>query len=206
MTTKIDIEHPEKVAEAPRLAYIDDLPTTAFSRPVDRALRAIGRSVSWVWLLLLAVIVINVVARYVFGKGRIEFEEIQWHFYAIGFMIGLSYCLTSDDHIRVDVVAELLSNKTKAWVETLGLVFLLIPFLVFVLIYAVPFFTYSFSINETSGSPGGLPARWAIKSVLIIGFALLLLAAVSRLTRTIAFLRGKSDADQANAGGTDNGH
>lgn len=117
MTTKIDLDHPERVPEAPNLAYIDQLPTTAFSRPVDRALRAIGHGISWVWLLLLATIVINVVARYAFGKGRIEFEEIQWHFYAIGFMIGLSYCLSTDDHIRVDVVAELLSNKTKAWLK-----------------------------------------------------------------------------------------
>ncbi|WP_424981566.1 TRAP transporter small permease subunit [Maritalea sp. S77] len=201
MTTKLNLEPSEEVSEAPNLAYIEQLPTTAISRPVDRALRAIGHGISWIWLLLLATIVINVVSRYAFGKGRIEFEELQWHFYAIGFMIGLSYCLTTDDHIRVDVVAELLSNKAKAWIETVGLSLLLIPFIAFVLVYAIPFFTYSFATNETSGSPGGLPARWAIKSVLIIGFALLLLAAVSRLTRTIAFLRLKTPNSAEPIGG-----
>lgn len=201
MTIKKDLEHPEHMLEEPGHAYGEFLPTTAFSRIVDRALRAIGNGVSWVWILLLATIVINVVSRYVFGKGRIEFEEIQWHFYAIGFLIGLSYCLTTDDHIRVDVIAEIFSQKVKAWVETFGIIFLLLPFLLFVIIYAVPFFTYSLSINEISGSPGGLPARWAIKSFLIIGFVLLLFAALSRLSRTLAYLMGRRATSVEQNGG-----
>ncbi|MCZ4273845.1 TRAP transporter small permease subunit [Maritalea porphyrae] len=201
MTIKKDLDHPEHMLEEPGHAYGEFLPTTAFSRITDRALRAIGHGVSWVWLLLLATIVINVVSRYVFGKGRIEFEEIQWHFYAVGFLVGLSYCLTTDDHIRVDVIAEVFSKKVKTWVETLGIILLLIPFLVFVIIYAVPFFTYSLSINEVSGSPGGLPAVWAIKSFLIIGFVLLLFAALSRLSRAVAFLTGGGETLPPQDGG-----
>ena len=77
---------------APRLLVTAmNYPTTNISRSLDRLLVKIGQWASWLWLLLLFVIVINVILRYVFGEGRIEFEEIQWHIYATGFLLGLGY-------------------------------------------------------------------------------------------------------------------
>ncbi|MEM7224109.1 MAG: TRAP transporter small permease subunit [Pseudomonadota bacterium] len=172
------------------LIHHAELPRTAFSQGVDRLIRWIGGSISWIWLLLVAVIVLNVTMRYLLGEGRIEFEEIQWHIYAVGFLLGLAYCLESDDHVRVDVLYERFSLKTKAWVELFGILVFLTPFLVLVLWYAVPFVVYSASINEVSESPGGLPARWAIKAMLPLGFALLALAALARLSRVTALLFG----------------
>ena len=164
------------------------LPETSFSKPVDRALTHIGHAISWIWLLLLAVIVMNVVLRYAFSQGRIEFEEFQWHLYATGFLIGLGFALQTDSHIRVDVLHERFSPRHQAWVEWYGLLFLLLPFVILVLIYSVPYAYISFQQNEVSQSPGGLPYRWLIKTMLPLGFALLLLAAVSRLTRVWAYL------------------
>ena len=74
----------------------------------------IGRIVSWVWLALLIVIVTNVTLRYAFGEGRVEFEEIQWHLYSLGFLVGLSFAYTGDNHVRVDVLHERLSPRRKA--------------------------------------------------------------------------------------------
>jgi len=164
------------------------LPETAFSRRVDAWLLRIGQWVSWLWLALLAVIVANVVMRYVFGQGRIEFEEIQWHLYAAGFLLGLSYTYQADAHIRVDVLHERLSPRTQAWVELYGTLLLLLPFIALVLIAAVPFVWISFQRGEVSPSPGGLPLRWIVKGMLPVGFLLLLLAAASRLTRVWVFL------------------
>ena len=172
------------------LVHHAELPRTNFSQRIDSAIRRLGSWISWVWLLLVGVIVLNVTMRYVLGEGRIEFEEIQWHIYALGFLLGLAYCLESDDHVRVDVIYERFGMTTKAWVELFGIVFFLLPFLVLVIWYAVPFVTYSISINEISEAPGGLPARWAIKSVLLIGFVLLFVAVLSRLTRVTAYLFG----------------
>ena len=139
------------------LIHHAELPHSAFSLKVDGWIRRIGSAISWIWLLLVGVIVLNVSMRYLLGEGRIEFEEIQWHLYAIGFLLGLSYCLESDDHVRVDVLYERFTPKTKAWVELFGILLFLFPFIALVLWYAVPFVAYSASIGEVSESPGGLP-------------------------------------------------
>ena len=168
-----------------------DWPHTSFSRRVDHRLTQLGQWVSWLWLLLLAVIVLNVVMRYIFGEGRIEFEEIQWHLYAIGFLLGLSYANVRDAHVRVDVVRARLKPRHRAWIELYGILLLLLPFLTLVIVYSLPFVHYSFVNGEVSEAPGGLPYRWAIKSFLLIGFGLLLLSTLARLSRVWTFLFGE---------------
>ena len=90
------------------------LPHTWVSVRLDWLVRRIGDSLSWIWLALLITIVLNVVMRYVFGEGRIEFEELQWHLYAVGFLMGVSYAVESDDHVRVDFVRSRLSMRIQA--------------------------------------------------------------------------------------------
>lgn len=172
------------------IVHHTQLPHTSLSLVVDRAIRGVGHLVSYIWLVLLAVIVTNVTIRYVFGQGRIEFEELQWHLYAIGFLFGLSYCLESDNHVRVDVLYGRLSLRAQAWVELVGLLVFLLPFIALVLIYAVPFVTYAYGIREVSEAPGGLPMRWAIKAFLPLAFVLLAIAVLSRLSRVTARLLG----------------
>ncbi|GAA0690561.1 hypothetical protein GCM10009104_16620 [Marinobacterium maritimum] len=164
------------------------LPTTSVSRKLDALLQFTGQAVSWIWVLLMAVIILNVFMRYALGEGRIEFEELQWHLYAIGWLLGLSYCFAADDHVRVDLLHHRFALRTQAWIELFGILFLLAPFIGIVLWYAIPFISYSWQTSEVSGDPGGLPYRWLIKSVLFVGFFLLALATVSRLSRVIALL------------------
>lgn len=173
-----------------QLVHHTELPRTRLSQAIDPWLRRIGEMFSWVWVVLVAVITVNVVMRYVLGKGLVQFEELQWHLYAIGFLLGLAYCAESDDHVRIDVLAEKWGRATVAWIELYGIVLLLIPFLLIVLWYSVPFIAYSFRIHEVSEAPGGLPFRWAIKAVLLIAFVLLALATVSRLSRVLSLLFG----------------
>ena len=167
-----------------------DLPTTSLSRAIDPLLAAVGRWLSWIWLVLLFVIVGNVLLRYVFGEGRIELEEIQWHLYSIGFLVGFSYAFQADSHIRVDVVSERLPARWRAWLELYGMLLALLPFIALMLWYSVPFVISSWQLAEVSQAPGGLPYRWAIKAVLPLGFMLLLVAVVSRLSRIWRFLFG----------------
>ena len=170
------------------------LPETRFSRRVDPWLARIGQWVSWIWLMLLAIIVLNVVLRYAFGEGRIEFEEIQWHLYSVGFLIGLSYAAQADVHIRVDVLHERFSPRLKAWIELYGIVLFLLPFITLMLVFSVPFVAQSYGLAEVSQAPGGLPLRWLIKAALPLGFILLLIAVTSRLSRVCAFLFGSGNA------------
>ncbi len=171
-----------------------ELPETALSRRIDAALRAIGDAVSWIWLVLLGVIVTNVLMRYVLGEGRIEFEELQWHLYAVGFLFAIACGVEADSHVRVDFVHERLSLRTQAWIELYGILLLLLPFATLVLVYAAPFVGWAWESGEVSASAGGLPYRWAIKGALFAGFALLVVGALSRLLRVCALLFGAPGA------------
>ena len=166
------------------------LPTTLVSKRIDGFLRAVGEASSWVWMILMATIIINVFMRYALGEGRIEFEEMQWHLYAIGWLFGLSYCFSYDEHVRVDLIHDRMTLRMQAWVEFLGILFLLAPFVAVVTWYAIPFISYSWVMSEISTDPGGLPYRWAIKAMLLIGFILLALAVISRFSRVVALLFG----------------
>lgn len=167
-----------------------ELPETRLSRRVDPILTWIGHSISWLWLVLLATIIVNVVLRYAFGEGRIEFEEFQWHLYSTGFLLGMGYTFQVDRHVRVDVLHERLPRRLQAWLELYGILLCALPFSALILIFTVPFVHVSFELGEISPSPGGLPFRWMIKSMLFIGFLLLALAAVSRISRVWVYLFG----------------
>jgi TRAP-type mannitol/chloroaromatic compound transport system permease small subunit len=173
------------------------LPHTAFSRRIDPVLVRCGQWISWLWVVLLVIIVLNVSARYLLELGRVEFEEIQWHLYSAGFLLGLSYAYQADAHIRVDVLHERLSPRRKAWIELYGILLFLLPFIALILFYSVPFVISSFRFGEVSQAPGGLPYRWAIKAMLPIGFILLLVAVISRLTRVWALLFGREEGPGA---------
>ena len=165
-----------------------DLPHTRFSSKVDRLVQTIVEGFSWIWLLLLGVIVINVVLRYLFGEGRVELEEVQWHLYALGFLLGLSYAYSHDRHIRVDVLRARFSPHIAAWIELYGTIFLLLPFIALIIFYALPFVWSSFELAERSQAPGGLAFRWLIKAALPLGFILLLATVAARLNRVWHFL------------------
>lgn len=159
------------------------LPVTSFSRAADRVISWFGEIASALWTVLVLVIVSQVVARYVFNMGSIAMEELQWHLYAIGFMLGLSFTEMRERNVRIDVMAERWAQRTRLWVELVGIVFLLLAFCGVILLYSVPFFLTSLQLNEVSAAPGGLPYRWFLKSFIVTAFALLALAGLSRLTR-----------------------
>ena len=164
------------------------LPETKTSILIDRFINRVGIIISWIWLVLLGIIVLNVTLRYVFDSGKIEFEEIQWHLYSTGFLWGLSLAYKNDSHIRVDVLRERLSNRMKAWIDLYGILLLLLPFIFLILFYAMPFVWASLAVDERSQAPGGLGYRWIIKSMLPFGFLLLALSTLSRLSRIYAEL------------------
>jgi len=165
------------------------LPTTALSRVIDRLLTFVGEVASALWTVLVAVIIVQVIARYAFGQGSIVMEELQWHLYSIGFMLGLGFTDMRERNVRIDVLAERFKPRTRLYIEMVGLIALLLSFCVVVIWFAVPFFLTSYQLNETSAAAGGLPYRWVLKSFIITGFGLLALSGLGRLTRVWAALR-----------------
>ncbi|MDO3721447.1 TRAP transporter small permease subunit [Marinobacter sp. chi1] len=167
-----------------------ELPTTRISQWIDSVLTAIGKTASWLWLVVTGVIIWAVVGRYVFGQGSVLLEEVQWHLAGAGWLLGLAYTLVVDDHVRVDVIHERLSLRTQGWIEFFGLLLLLLPFLALAVYEMFPYAIRSWEIGETSQAPAGLSNRWVLKSVLALSFALILIAAVSRLLKVTALLFG----------------
>jgi len=167
------------------------LPTTALSRGIDRLIGWVGELASALWTVLVLVILVQVIARYAFGKGSIMMEELQWHLYAIGFMLGLSFTEIRERNVRIDVLAERFQPRTRLWIELLGTVLLFLPFTLIVIWYAMPFVATSWNLNEVSAAPGGLPYRWFIKSFIVTAFVLLALAGLGRLSRVWTALFGR---------------
>lgn len=189
-------EHVETKAGMPGGPLV--LPRNRLSNAIDRVIVTAGDIASWLWPILVAVTVLQVVLRYGFGQGSIMLEELQWHIYAVGFMIGLSYCADIDRHVRVDVFAEKWPLRRRAWIELIGLALFLLPFVLIVAVEGVPYAKSAFDFGEVSAAPGGLPYRWILKSFITIAFVLLALTAVSRLTRCLTLLFDMPKALPAN--------
>jgi len=167
-----------------------EFPTTGPSQVLDGVISAIGKSASWLWLVVTGVIIYAVVSRYAFGMGSVTLEEVQWHLAGAGWLLGLGYTLVTDDHVRVDVIHERLSLKGQAWIELLGIVFLLLPFLALSVNEMIPYTFSSWEQGETSQAPAGLPYRWILKGIMTLAFVLLIIAALSRLLKVTALLFG----------------
>jgi TRAP-type mannitol/chloroaromatic compound transport system permease small subunit len=170
--------------------YHTELPTTAVSRAIDRAILNLGFVFAFLWLAVVATIMVAVVGRYAFGLGSILLEEIEWHLAGAAWLVGLSYALVKDSHVRVDVLYERFGLRTQVWIEFLGILLLLLPFAAIVVYQSWPFFWSSYLQGEVSSAPAGLPARWAMKFFVPFSFALICLAALSRLLKCSALLFG----------------
>ena len=148
---------------------------------LDRLVTSVGHVVMWANAALVLAIIAQVSLRYLFNENYPKLDEIQWHFYGLGTMVGLSYAMVKDSHVRVDIVHMSLRDNVKRLIEILGIVLLLAPFIYLMIDQGYDYFYESFRVNERSDSPTGLPGRWAFKAVIPISFVLLALAALARL-------------------------
>jgi len=155
---------------------------------MDKIVLSVGKVFAWSYVLLMAVIILQVVLRYGFNHGLVVLEELQWHLYAVGVMFGVSYAQVTNSHIRVDLFHMRLSTRAQHLWEIFGILFLMFPFIYVVFDASLPFLYDSWRINESSASPTGLPYRWIIKSVIPLSFGLLFLAGLSRLIRDVVGL------------------
>jgi TRAP-type mannitol/chloroaromatic compound transport system permease small subunit len=164
-----------------------------FCRALDGFINRTGQLISWLAAVLVVVIIVQVILRYVFGRGLVVLEEVQWHLYAIGIMFGFSYAIVHDSHIRLDLLHDRFPRRRKEKVEIFGILFLLMPMIIIILFHSWDFLYDSLRVNERSDAPMGLCCRWFIKGFLPIGFIMLGLAAISRLVRAIAYLKLKKE-------------
>ena len=157
--------------------YSDTLKTAnKFSDTVDTILRKIGHVLMWANCIVIVLIILQVVLRYGFGHGLVIMEELQWHFYGVAIMFGLSYAVVTDSHVGMDLVYDRMSPKWKCRWDIFGIVVLLLPFAGLIFYQSLDFVHEAWRLGERSVAPQGLPWRWAIKAVLPLSFFLVVLA------------------------------
>jgi TRAP-type mannitol/chloroaromatic compound transport system permease small subunit len=158
---------------------------------VDSVNEKLGIFASWITTLMVLVVCYDVVTRYFLKKSSVAVQEMEWHLFAIVFLIGAAYTLKHDRHVRVDVLYMKFKPKIKAWVNLLGSLIFLIPVCVIGIWSSVNFMANSFLIGEGSPDPGGLPARYILKAVIPFSFLLLLLQGLSLFFRSMMEILGK---------------
>jgi TRAP-type mannitol/chloroaromatic compound transport system permease small subunit len=154
-----------------------------------------GKISAVLFVFMLFNVFIDVVMRYVFNDVSIGMQEMEWHLYAAVFLLGVPYTLKAGGHVRVDLIYERLAAKTKALIDMLGCLVLLLPFCGLVAWYGVDFARESFELGETSGDPGGLPYRWFIKSMIPFAFFAMFISGVGLFLKSLNIYLGYSQGD-----------
>lgn len=160
-----------------------------FSRGVDWVNERFGRVADWCILLACAISATNAVLRYGFNFSHNGWLEVQWYLFAGVVMLGASYTLQRNQHVRVDILYSLLGDRGRLWVDVFGLLFFMLPAIFLLAWMTWPFFLESWMRHEISPAPGGL-VRWPVKLLMPLGFALLAIQGLSELIKRIALLRG----------------
>ena len=171
------------------------------SRGIDAFTRWLGKRLAWLILVAVVVSALNATVRKTFDTSSNSWLELQWVLFSIVFLLCSAWTLLDNEHIRIDIVNNLLPNKVRDSIDIVGHAFFLIPLCIVMIITGGPFFMRSVEINEQSGNAGGLP-QWPAKSLIIIGFTMLLVQGISELIKRIAVMRGlipDPHASQVNA-------
>ncbi len=148
----------------------------------------VGEKSAWLNLALVLLICLDVVLRYLFGFTSNAVLELEWHIFSIIFLLGSAYTLQEDKHVRVDVFYHSFSEKRKAKVDILGTLILLVPWCLIAITTCHNYAANSFYIKENSPNPGGLPAWYVIKYMVVVGFILMLMQAIIVLYEKIKLL------------------
>jgi TRAP-type mannitol/chloroaromatic compound transport system permease small subunit len=159
------------------------------SRGIDAFTRWTGKRLAWLILIAVVVSAVNAIIRKAFDTSSNSWLELQWVLFSVVFLLCSSWTLLDNEHIRIDIVNNMLPKKLRDGIDVMGHVFFLIPLCIIMIITGGPFFMRSYEINEQSGNAGGL-AQWPAKSLIIIGFTFLIVQGISELIKRIAVMRG----------------
>ncbi len=165
---------------------------------IDRVSEWTGRLSAWLILAMVLLISYDVSLRYLFNQSSVGLQELEWHLFALTFLLGIAYTFKHDEHVRVDIFYQSawMTARHRAWVNLLGSLLFLLPFCLLVIESAWPFVHNAYLQGEGSPDSGGLPARWLLKAALPLGFGLLFLQGLSHIMHNLLFLLGDKASTQ----------
>jgi len=156
---------------------------------IERFIDWSGRAVSWLTLLMVIVTFIVVVLRYVFDIGWIALQESVTYMHAMVFLVGASWAMQHDAHVRVDIFYSRFSTRTKAWIDLFGSLLLLLPVMMFIAWISWEYVIDSWEVLEGSREAGGLPAVFLLKSLIVVLAIMLILQALVQIMRSVQTIR-----------------
>lgn len=164
------------------------------SAVIDWISEVLGKFSGYLVLICCLVSAGNALVRYLFNYSSNGWLEIQWYMFGFMVLIGASYTLRMNEHVRVDIIYGAISARTRLWVDIIGITLFLLPACFFLAWLSWPVFALSWHQNEMSSNAGGL-IRWPVKFIIFAGFALLFLQGISELVKRVAALGGRYELD-----------
>jgi TRAP-type mannitol/chloroaromatic compound transport system permease small subunit len=165
-----------------------------FSRGIDWINAQFGVVANWLVLFACLISAGNAASRYLFSESSNGWLEIQWYMFAGMVLLGAPYTLKMNEHVRVDLVYGMVSERTRIWIDIIGGLLFLLPICLILTYFTWPWFVESFVGNEGSSNAGGL-IRWPVKLLLPVGFALMALQGLSEIIKRVAAIEHLTDEE-----------
>ncbi len=156
----------------------------------DKIIDKIGKLCAYLMILMMLNVFYDVIMRYIFREGSIAMQELEWHIFSVIILLGVSYTLKEDGHVRVDVLYDRWSPKTQAIINIVGVILFLWPLSLLIAYGSIDFVVESYQMHEISGDPGGLTHRWILKAFIPFSFLLLIFASIGFIIKNINIYRG----------------
>jgi len=166
---------------------------TIAMKAIEGLIDRIGRVTLWVALAMIGLVALNVLLRYAFSFGSVWAQELEWHLLAALILLGMSYSLQRGENVRVDLFYAHYSPRTKFIVDVISIGLTFVVALIFIKL-SLGYVGQSWSIDEGSPDPGGIPHRWFVKGLIPLGYVLLALQSVGAMLRLLHFRRQLSES------------
>lgn len=164
----------------------------AISNKLDAFIERIGKLSSWLIFMLVLMVAGDVLFRYFFHISSIAEQELQWHILAAIAMFGSAFTFQQKEHVRVDLFYHHYNEKIKILMDILIPLFIIIPFSIFIVYLSLDYVMQSYNNGEVSPDPGGLPYRYLVKSLIPLGFTLILIQGIAVLLKAVSEIKGEN--------------
>jgi TRAP-type mannitol/chloroaromatic compound transport system permease small subunit len=166
-------------------------------RVMNRAIDAVGYVTAVLLLLMIFNVAMDVLMRYALHNSKIAMQEMEWHLFSVIMLYGTGYALRHNAHVRVDFLYDRLSVRKRALIDIFGTIFFLFPLVALIVYGSYEFVMDSYTTNEISEDPGGLPYRWIIKAMIPFSFIFLLLCGINFIIHSINILIDLRDKESS---------
>jgi TRAP-type mannitol/chloroaromatic compound transport system permease small subunit len=157
----------------------------------------VGKTVAWIVIILMGILVFESTARYVFNKPSQWAYDMAYMLYGAMFMMGIAYALKNGAHVRIDVFSRMFSPRTRSIIDVAAFGIVVIPVSFMLMVNGWDYALYSYNIQEVSASSAWRPLMWPFKMVVPIAAFLLLIQSFSEMLKHVIDMRRVWRLEQA---------